>query len=127
MLSIIIMVKRDTSRNIAGKIERKWEKERERKLNEDEDGKDGNDRVVTSIPTNCLIIYENEMIHFASHETSWMMDSGFSIHTASWKDLFTSYRSSDFGIAKMGNGGLVKVINIGDMHLKMVRGWFLKM
>lgn len=50
------------------------------------------------------------------------MDSGVSIHAASWKDLFTSYRSSDFGIAKMGNGGLVKVINIGDVYLEMKNG-----
>ena len=37
-------------------------------------------------------------------------------------DFFTSYTAGDFGIVKMGNDGLVKVVGVGDVCLEMNNG-----
>ncbi|RVW60490.1 Retrovirus-related Pol polyprotein from transposon TNT 1-94 [Vitis vinifera] len=43
-------------------------------------------------------------------ETSWVIDSGASIHATPRKDFFTSYTSGDFGSVRMGNDGSAKAI-----------------
>ncbi|KAJ0049009.1 hypothetical protein Pint_16582 [Pistacia integerrima] len=65
------------------------------------------------------ILYDDDVVNVASQETSWVIDSGASIHAISRKDLFTSYAAVDFGTLKMGNDGLAKVIGIGDVCLEM--------
>ncbi|RVW84651.1 Retrovirus-related Pol polyprotein from transposon TNT 1-94 [Vitis vinifera] len=52
-------------------------------------------------------------------ETSWVIDSGASIHATS-KDFFTSYTSGDFGSVRMGNDGSAKAIGMGDVRLELV-------
>lgn len=58
------------------------------------------------------------MVNFVSHETSWVIDSGASVHATSRRDFFTSYRSGDFESVKMGNNELAQVIGIGDACLE---------
>lgn len=65
------------------------------------DDKDDDDRVDGTTPADFLIIYNNEMINFSCQDTSWMIDSGASIHITSRKDFFTSYISGDFGTLKI--------------------------
>lgn len=87
-----------------------------------EDDRDGSDRVATTTLTDFLIIYDDEMINFVSHETRQVIDNGISIHATLLKDLFTSYISSDFGTIKIGNNGLVKVTGNEDVYLEMNNG-----
>ncbi|RDY10773.1 hypothetical protein CR513_04650, partial [Mucuna pruriens] len=40
------------------------------------------------------------------------------LHITPMKVFFTSYTSSDFGVLKMGNDGVTKVIDVGDVYLQ---------
>ena len=51
-------------------------------------------------------------------ETSWVVDSGASIHATSRKDLFSSYTSGDYDNVKIRNRGMSKAIGIGDVRLE---------
>ena len=73
-----------------------------------------------------LLVYDDEMINFASHsETNWIVDSGASIHATSKRDLFSSYTPGDFGCVKMGNDGLAKAVGLGDVCLETSNGSML--
>ncbi|KAL6327081.1 hypothetical protein AAG906_013828 [Vitis piasezkii] len=58
-------------------------------------------------------------------ETSWVIDSGASIHATPWKDFFTFYTSGDFGSVRMGNDGSAKAIGMGDVRLETSNGTVL--
>jgi len=51
-----------------------------------------------------------------------VIDSGATIHATSRKDFFTSYTSGNFGVVKMGNNKLSKIIGKGDIILMMENG-----
>ncbi|KAF2318250.1 hypothetical protein GH714_003557 [Hevea brasiliensis] len=51
------------------------------------------------------------------NETTWLVDSGTSHHVTLKKEFFNSYASGDFGILRMGNGGLSQVIGIEGVCL----------
>ena len=46
------------------------------------------------------------------------IDSGATLHVTSRKDFFTSYTPGDFGVLKMGNDGMSKVIGVCDVCLQ---------
>lgn len=77
MLSVIIVGKSDTSKNIVrnGRKECKNEKGKENEANYEND-KDGDEKGATTILVDFLIFYEDEMINFASYDTNWVIDSG---------------------------------------------------
>ena len=83
-----------------------------------DDGKE-NDRVATIATEDFLVVYDDDVINVACHETSWVINTRASIHATSREDFFTSYTVGDFGTVKMGNDGLAKVIGIGDVCLGM--------
>ena len=62
------------------------------------------------------------MINIASNETSWVVDSGASFHVTSRKEFFTSYTPGDFGVLKMGNDRLSKVVGTGTVCLETNNG-----
>ncbi|RVW11901.1 Retrovirus-related Pol polyprotein from transposon TNT 1-94 [Vitis vinifera] len=68
-----------------------------------------NDQVATTT-LDFLIVYDSDVVNFACQETSWVIDSGVSIHATPRKDFFTSYTSGDFGSVRMGNNGSAKAI-----------------
>jgi len=51
-------------------------------------------------------------------ESMWIIDSGATLHVTARKEFFTSYTPSDFGVLKMGNDGVSKVIDVGDVFLQ---------
>nr|KYP34395.1 Retrovirus-related Pol polyprotein from transposon TNT 1-94 [Cajanus cajan] len=53
-----------------------------------------------------------------SDESMWIVDSGATLHVTPRKEFFTSYTSGDFGVLKMGNDGVSKVIGVGDVCLQ---------
>ncbi|WJZ84568.1 hypothetical protein VitviT2T_004168 [Vitis vinifera] len=77
--------------------------------NKKNDNSGEDDRVATTI-SDFLIVYDGDVVNFSCQETSWVIDSGASIHATPWKDFFTSYTSSDFGSVRMGNDGSAKAI-----------------
>jgi len=46
-----------------------------------------------------------------------VIDNGASIHVTPRKEFFTFYTSGDFGVLKMGNDGVAKMIGVGDVFL----------
>ena len=79
---------------------------------------DGNDDKVATVTDDFLILCDSyDVVNLACHETSWVIDSGASVHATSRKDYFTSYTAGDFENVKMDNDGLAKTIGIRDVCL----------
>ncbi|RDX88984.1 hypothetical protein CR513_29346, partial [Mucuna pruriens] len=70
------------------------------------------DRVTISTTSDDL------SVNFVSDESMWIIDSGATLHVTPRKEFFTSYTSGDFGVLKMGNDGVTKVIGVGDVCLQ---------
>jgi hypothetical protein len=97
---------------------------RQLKRENKEKGKEtkNDDRIATTTAGDFFTVYDDEVVNLACHETSWVIDSGASTHVTSQRDLFTSYTAGDFGIVKMGNNAVAKVVGIGDVCLEMTNG-----
>ena len=67
-------------------------------------------------------MYDDDAVNLACQDTSWVIDSGASIHTISQRDFFTSYASCDFGSVRMGNDGVAKAIGVGNVCLEIDNG-----
>ncbi|KAL6328283.1 hypothetical protein AAG906_034426 [Vitis piasezkii] len=83
------------------------------------------DDQVATTTSDFLIVYDSDVVNFACQETSWVIDSGASIHATPRKDFFTSYTSGDFGSVRMGNDGSAKAIGMGDVRLETSNGTML--
>ncbi|CAL1399907.1 unnamed protein product [Linum trigynum] len=68
------------------------------------------------------IVYEEDVVNLTTQETSWVVDSGATIHVTSKREFFSSYTPGDFGVVRMGNGNLSKVIGKGEVCLEMMNG-----
>ncbi|RDX66525.1 hypothetical protein CR513_54696, partial [Mucuna pruriens] len=75
----------------------------------DDDDDDDDDRVTTAT--------DFESVNLVSDKSMWIIDSGTTLHVTPRKEFFTSYTSGDFGVLKMGNDGVTKVIGVGDVCL----------
>ncbi|RVW62633.1 Retrovirus-related Pol polyprotein from transposon TNT 1-94 [Vitis vinifera] len=80
---------------------------------------------LSTTTSDFLIVYDSDVVNFACQETSWVIDSGASIHATPRKDFFTSYTSGDFGSVRMGNDGSAKAIGMGDVCLETSNGTML--
>ncbi|RDY01422.1 hypothetical protein CR513_15250, partial [Mucuna pruriens] len=93
-----------------------WKKENKGKKGKSK-GKD--DDCVTTATCDCLVILRDfELVNFVSDESMWIIDSGATLHVTPKKEFFTSYTAGDFGVLKMGNDGVTKVIGVGDVCLQ---------
>jgi len=52
----------------------------------------------------------------------WIIDNGATLHVTPRKEFFTSYTYADFGVLKMGDDGVSKVVGIGDVCLQTNMG-----
>ncbi|RDX86057.1 hypothetical protein CR513_32662, partial [Mucuna pruriens] len=59
-----------------------------------------------------------QSVNFVFDESMWIIDSSAILHITPMKKFFTSYTSGDFGVLKMGNEGVTKVIGVGDVSLQ---------
>ncbi|URD72826.1 Retrotransposon protein [Musa troglodytarum] len=55
---------------------------------------------------------------FSSQDLEWIIDTGASYHATPRREFFTTYRSGNFGVVKMGNHGTADIIGMGDIHIK---------
>lgn len=100
-----------------------------KKENRDKKGKqkskdqDDGDRVTATTSDDDLVILRDyDSVNLVSDESMWIIDSGATLHVTPRKEFFTSYSSGDFGVLKMGNDGMSKVIGVGDVCLQTNMG-----
>lgn len=70
------------------------------KWKRDNKGGNNSDRAATATCDDLVIVYDDDMVNLANYETSWVIDSGISLHVISRKEFFTSYMPGDFGVLK---------------------------
>ncbi|RDX90379.1 hypothetical protein CR513_27759, partial [Mucuna pruriens] len=87
-----------------------WKKENKDKKGKSKEKDDDDDRVTTAT------------VNLVSNESMWIIDSSATLHVTPRKKFFTSYTSGDFGVLKMGNDGVTKIIGIGDVCLQTNTG-----
>ena len=95
-----------------------WKKEnkgKKGKLKEKDHNDD--DRVATAIGDDLVILRDHKSVNLVSNESMWIVDSGPTLHVTPRKEFFTSYTSGYFGVLKMGNDAMSKVIGVGDVCL----------
>ena len=102
----------------------KWKKENHTSSgkHENKGNDDNSNRVNTTSSDDLLVVYDENVINLAHNETNWVVDSGASFHVTSRREFFTSYNLGDFGVVKMGNDGLSKVVGIGTICLETNTG-----
>ncbi|RDY00853.1 hypothetical protein CR513_15909, partial [Mucuna pruriens] len=88
------------------------------RVSQKEKNHDDDDRVTIATGDDLVILQDFELVNFVSNESMWIIDSGATLHVAPRKKFFISYTSGDFGVLKMGNDGVTKVIGVGDVCLQ---------
>ncbi|RDX95838.1 hypothetical protein CR513_21582, partial [Mucuna pruriens] len=84
-----------------------WKKENKSKNGKSKEKDDDDDDCVTTI---------------TGDENMWVIDSSATLHFIPRNEFFTSYISGDFGVLKMNNDGVTKVICVGDICLQTNMG-----
>ncbi|KAL0551899.1 hypothetical protein IC582_010991 [Cucumis melo] len=88
------------------------------KKNDDDSDTD----TITVATENFYILSDGDVVNLAIQQSSWVIDSGASVHATSKREFFASYTPGDFGSVRMGNDGSTNVVGIGDVHLKNRNG-----
>ncbi|RDY04251.1 hypothetical protein CR513_12054, partial [Mucuna pruriens] len=76
------------------------------------------DCVTTTTGDGLVILRDFESVNFVFDESMWIIDSGATLHVTPRKEFFTSYTVGDFGVLKIGNDGVTKMISVGDVCLQ---------
>ncbi|RDX67146.1 hypothetical protein CR513_54010, partial [Mucuna pruriens] len=79
-----------------------WKKSKSKEKDHDDDC------ITTTTSDDLVVLRDFELI----------IDSGATLYITPRKEFFTSYTSADFGVLKMGNDGVIKVISVGDVYLQ---------
>ena len=92
----------------------KWKNEKENhtsSVKHEKKGNDDNSNPVNITSSNYLLVVNDEnLINLAYNGTNWVVDSGASFHVTFRRAFLTSYTLGDFGVVKIGNDGLSKVV-----------------
>ena len=88
------------------------------KMREKSGEKKKEDTAAVASDGELLVVSDDCVVNFMSHETNWVIDSGASFHVTSRVDFFTSYTEGDYGCVRMGNKGLSKIIGMGNICLE---------
>ena len=60
----------------------------------------------------------NDSLSCECQDLEWVVDTGASYHASPQRESFSTYRSGQFGIARMGNKGTADSVGIGDVKIK---------
>src|ERR1044072_731703 len=69
-----------------------------------------------------LLIEEYDTINLIDSASSWVIDSGASVHCTFKKDIFSSYTPGEFGDVRLAHEGVLKCVGIGDICLETSNG-----
>ncbi|KAK6934647.1 hypothetical protein RJ641_034802 [Dillenia turbinata] len=74
-----------------------------------------------------LVCTPNDCNHVGYPLSEWIVDTDVAYHYVSKRELFTTYKEGNFGIAKMGNNTMSQIIEIGDIVVGTSTGCSLTM
>ncbi|WVZ07206.1 hypothetical protein V8G54_020552 [Vigna mungo] len=109
---------RDKSRSKSKSRYKNKKENKDKKGKQRERDNDDGDRVTTTTCGDLVGLRDYDTINLLSDESMWIIDSGATLHVTSRKEFCTFYTSVDFGVLKMGNDRVSKVIGVGDAHLQ---------
>ena len=96
-----------------------WKKEsKDKRGKQKEKDHDDRDCVTTVTSDDLVILHDLNSLNLVYDESMWIIDSGATLHVIARREFFTSYTPGDFGVLKMGNDGVSKVIRVGDVCLQ---------
>jgi len=72
-----------------------------------------------------VILHDSNSLNLVSNESIWIIDSGATLHVTARKEFSTSYTPGDFGVLKIGDDDVSKVIGVGDVCLQTNMGMLL--
>ena len=101
---------------------RKFNKDQKKNKGKEKTQYDSSDDKQTNATEEFHIIYEEDSVNLATQETSWVVDSGATIHVTSRREFFSSYTPGNFGDVRMGNEDSSKVTGKGDVCLETENG-----
>ena len=78
--------------------------------------------MTTAISDDLVILHDPDSLNLVFDENMWIIDSGATLHVTTRKEFFTSYTPGDFGVLKMSNDGVSKVIGVADVCLQTNMG-----
>ena len=80
--------------------------------------------------TNVIIeeVHDALILSVDSPMESWILDSGASFHSTSYKECMQSYVASNFGKVYLADDEILKIVGKGDVQLNIANGivWKLK-
>ncbi|KAG8385877.1 hypothetical protein BUALT_Bualt03G0090800 [Buddleja alternifolia] len=68
------------------------------------------------------IVGDYDTVNLACDETTWVIDSGASVHVTYQRDIFTSYTPGKFGDVRTANHGVIECIGVGEICLEISNG-----
>ena len=95
------------------------------KKNEKNDNEKNTIAVVLDENVQMLFLEEQKCEHVAKSDAEWVVDSSVSHNVIPTKGLFTTYKTSDFGVVKMSNSIYSKIVRIDDVCIKTNVGCML--
>ena len=105
----------------AGHIKRNCrflKRDQSRERDEDKEKKNDKDTTAVASVNNVYIVCDDNSINLACQDSTWIIDSGASYHVTPRRDFFSSYSAGDFGMVKMGDEGVCKIIGMGDVWVE---------
>ena len=73
---------------------------------------------MTNVTSDDLVIlHDHDSLSLVYDESIWIIDTGATLHVTTRKEFFTSYTLCDFGVLKMGDDGVSKVICVANVCL----------
>ena len=78
--------------------------------------------MTTATSDDLVILHDPNSLNLVSDESTWIIDSGATLHVTAKKEFFTSYTPGDFGVLKMGHDDVSEVIGVGDVCLQTNMG-----
>lgn len=97
-----------------------------KKNNEGGKAEDKKDREVAAVASGEDIILFTECVDqclaTTSNQVDWVVDTGASYHATPRREFFTSYRTGDLGVIRMGNNGVFKICGIEEVVVQTREG-----
>ena len=86
---------------------------------------DENTIAVIVLEDEVLVIGQDDCCSVSDPYVEWVIDSAASCHFNLRKELFTSYKTENFGRVKMGNDSYADIVGIGDICVRANTGYTL--